>query len=134
MVITTGDSDPAKGSTNTSSNSEKTSVPSYSGTDVLAPSGNFVSSHSISLSDPRFLKLESVCTTSPGATCGIVFKKDGITKTLETKTANSNGAVTWYWSPQEAGLSVGSWQIIATAQIGNSTKSSTDLQSLEVSK
>ncbi len=114
--------------------SDKNNTPQTSGAELIAPFGNFISSHSLSLSDPYAANQESVCNTTPSASCKIEFKKNEITKTLEPKKADSNGSVVWNWNPEKAGLTEGSWQIIVTAQLGNDTKITTDTVTLEVTR
>ena len=114
----------------TSTANEKTAVSPSSGSELLAPSGNFVSSHRPSLKDSP--GQESICTTTPAAFCIIVFTKDGVIKTLESKKANSSGTVIWNWDIKSAGFVVGSWKITATTSLNGQSKSTTDLQNLEV--
>ena len=92
------------------------------------PYGNFVSNHNPKLNDAE----SSTCTTSPGAKCKIVFTKGGVTKTLEEKTADSDGAIYWTWTPKQLGLSEGSWQITVTATMNGKTASTTDPKNLVV--
>lgn len=101
--------------------------------ELVSPHGNFVSSHKVSLSAMKDAKLESICNTTPGASCIIEFKKDGVTRALSTRTANNNGNVTWNWSPQEINIGQGSWKIVVTAQFAGRSTTVTDLQNLEVS-
>lgn len=105
--------------------------PTSSGdTNLTIPYGTFVSNHKPSLSSSA--SEQSVCMTTPGANCSIKFTSNGITKTLEAKTADSNGAVYWDWDVKTAGLSEGSWEITATATSGAVSKSTTDGLKLEV--
>ncbi len=113
---------------------DKVVSPVASGGPLVAPSGNFVSTHHITLNDPIFANLESVCVTTPGAKCSITFKKGNETKLLESRTADTNGSITWNWNPNTASLTKGTWQIIATAENGVDSRSTTDLQNLEVSE
>lgn len=119
---------------NNTSQSDKNNTLQTSGSELIEPFGNFVSSHSLSLSDPYAANQESVCNTTPSASCKIEFKKNGITKTLEPKKADSNGSVVWNWSPEKAGLTEGSWKIVVTAQMGSDTKITTDKVNLEVKR
>jgi hypothetical protein len=131
---TGGDKDKSETQNTAPSNStpttQKTTAPPVSGSDLVNPSGSFVSNHSPSLRNSP--GLESVCITSPGATCTISFTKDGIVKTLESKTANNNGAVIWAWDIEKAGFNVGAWKITATATLNGQSKSTDDLKNLEV--
>lgn len=122
--------DSSNGSGATDSTSEKTTGAPSSGSDLLAPYGNFVSNHVPSLKNSS--SMESVCITTPGASCTIIFTKDGVTKTLESKKANSNGAIIWSWDIDDAGFVEGSWKITATATLDGQTKSTSDIQNLEV--
>src|SRR5690606_1300465 len=79
------------GQPESSANSDKNTSAPVSGSELIEPSGNFVSTHHITLNDPIFNNLESICITSPNASCSITFKKDGITRTLESKAANNEG-------------------------------------------
>lgn len=101
--------------------------------DLAAPSGTFVSNHSPSLSDTSRSQETSVCITTPGASCSIQFTYNGTTKTLDAKTADTNGAASWDWTPGSLGLTQGSWTIKATATQGTTTKSSQDSLTLNVS-
>lgn len=99
------------------------------GSELLVPSGNFVSSHSISLETANE---ESVCLTSPGASCSITFTKNGITKTLPAQTTDNTGATVWHWNAKDSGLTEGNWHIAATATLGDQKKTVNDLQDLTV--
>lgn len=109
---------------------EKTTAPPTSGQELLTPSGSFASNHRPSLKDSP--DEESVCITTPGATCTIMFIKDGVTKTLESKKTNTDGIVIWNWDIKSAGFVTGVWQITAIATLDGQTKNSNDLQPLEV--
>lgn len=92
------------------------------------PYGSFVSSHSARFNDAE----ASVCTTSVGAKCQILFSKDGISKILTEKTTDADGAAYWSWMPQDLGLTAGSWQITATASQNGKTASATDARNLVI--
>jgi len=110
-------------------NSTKTGgTATASGVAPKQPYGNFVSSHSIPMSSGA----TSVCNTSPGATCTITFMKDSVSKSLVVTTTNGDGTAYWNWTPQLAGLSVGSWKITATATNGGQSTSVNDPKMLEV--
>lgn len=100
---------------------------------LIAPYGTFVSNHQplLNSSSPRN-KVESVCTTSPGAKCSILFTKGGITKLLEEKITDANGVATWSWTPQGIGLTQGQWAITAKAVSGSQISTSKDNIVLEV--
>ena len=99
-----------------------------------APSGTFVSSHHVSLSNNSTRQEQSACNTIAGATCYIEFSKDGIVKTLTKQVADSNGVVIWNWDVAAADLDAGSWKITAIASSGGVTKSTSDTLNLEVAE
>lgn len=112
------------------SNSKSTSVSAT----LITPSGSFVSNHHPNLSGSPAPNLESsVCTTTPGATCTISFIKDSVTKSLEARTADSNGAAYWDWKLQDIGLTAGTWKIQAISSLNGQTKSASDALDLTVS-
>lgn len=114
------------GSTQPSSNKVDTATTAV----LITPIGNFVSSHHVTMSTP----IASVCNTTSGATCVISFVANGVTKSLTTEMTDSTGAAYWNsWTPKSIGLSVGSWQVQATAQLNGQSKSATDALTLEVS-
>lgn len=123
---------PSTGSTSSGS-SQKISTNSTSSasadTGPQAPYGSFVSNHG--QKTPADAE-ESVCITTPGATCYIQFTKDGVTKKLAIKTADSNGSAIWDWSISEAGFTTGSWQVSAVASLNNKTVTTIDKVLLEV--
>src|SRR5581483_6930503 len=101
---------------NSSSKSTYTQPTANAGQGPLQPSGRFVSNHNPpSLSSSE----ESVCTTSPNALCFLSFTQNGIVKSLQTKTTDSNGSATWAWTPESIGLTKGAWKISATATLNN---------------
>lgn len=110
-------------------------TPKSSGTvaTLLEPSGTFVSNHQPNLDgDPRPAQEQSTCTTTPGASCSIIFTQGDITKTLEAKTADANGNVIWNWDIKSAGFSTGAWKIKAVATLNGQSKSASDAQDLVV--
>lgn len=124
-------------SNNTPKNSpEETKNPgSQSGSsgNLLAPSGTLVSNHKPSLSgDPTPSGEQSVCNTTPGASCYIKFVQGDIVKKLDTRIADSTGSVIWSWDIKQAGFSQGRWTITAVATLNGLSKSTTDNLSLEV--
>lgn len=97
------------------------------------PTGTFVSDHSPNLDgSPHPSSEESACNTAPGASCYIQFTKNGIVKTLPTKTADSNGSVIWDWDVKLAGFTTGNWQINAVASLNGQTQTATDNMPLVV--
>ena len=108
------------------------SAPSPTAT-LTAPQGNFVSNHHPNLGGtPAPNTEQSVCNTTPGAICEIIFTKDGVTKSLQPQTADSGGAAYWSWKIQDVGLTAGSWKVSAQATLGNQTKTADDAITLEV--
>jgi cytoskeletal protein RodZ len=109
-----------------------TSTPA-TGEGPTGPSGNFVSNHHPNLDgNPAPSSIQSVCNTSPGASCYIEFKNGDVVKTLPTKTADSSGAVYWTWDIKQAGFTTGKWEITAIATQNNKTASTKDSLLLEV--
>lgn len=98
--------------------------------ELSTPSGNFVSSHNVQSNS----NMESICITTPGAKCSINFNSGSTSKTLNEKTANSEGVVSWYWQPSKIGINGGKWTITATATLNGATKQDSDPMKLEVSK
>jgi len=100
---------------------------------LVAPYGTFVSNHKPSLSGSGSPSTqESVCTTTPGASCYITFTNGDVKKTLEAKVVDGTGSVYWQWDVKQAGFSEGSWSITATATSGSESKSTSDDLKLEV--
>jgi hypothetical protein len=97
---------------------------------LAAPSGTFISIHRPSLGSSS--KEESLCRTTPGASCFIKFTKDSVIKTLPTQTADANGTVIWDWDVKQAGFDAGTWQITAVATLNGQTKTTNDPIKLEV--
>lgn len=95
---------------------------------LLEPTGNFASSHDVETGS----LIASSCTTTSGATCVIVFMKDGSTKTLPAQKTDSEGSTFWEWTPKQIGLSPGEWIIEARATLNGETKSSKDASALTV--
>lgn len=86
----------------------------------IKPSGTFVSNHRPNLSgSPAPNTISSTCTTTPGSECTVEFTRNGVTKSLPKKTADSNGNVSWDWKLQDIGLTAGEWQIRAVANNGD---------------
>lgn len=128
----TSKEDPGQPTTN---NDNKSATPTNNDSKIVnlaAPSGTFVSSHSVSLSSSSVIA--STCNTTPGAKCTISFtNQNGVVRFLAATTADKNGTAYWTWSPKSAQLTTGSWRISATAKSGDQSKTSTDPQPLEVS-
>lgn len=117
-----------------SNKSNSSSAPNTSAT-LLAPTGSFVSNHRPSLSSNGSPSSEqSVCNTTPGATCEIQFTKGIETKKLSAQTADSNGSTYWNWDVNSAGITEGKWQITAYATLNGKTLSTVDAMALEVAQ
>lgn len=113
------------------SSSKSTSV----ATTLITPSGDFVSNHRPNLSGSPAPNTESsVCATTPGATCTISFTMGGVTKSLEARTTDSNGAAFWDWKLQDIGLTAGTWKIQASASLNGQTKTASDAIDLVVAQ
>jgi hypothetical protein len=117
-----------------SDNKSPTSDGGASATTLLVPSGDFVSNHHPNLGgSPAPNQITSVCNTTPGASCQIIFTKDGVTKSLPAQTTDKGGATYWNnWKLQDIGLTTGSWHIQAKATLANQTKTADDAMNLEV--
>lgn len=102
---------------------------------LVAPSGDFISNHHPNLSgSPAPNTMSSVCNSSPGASCQIIFTQDGVVKSLPVKTTDSNGTAYWNWQLQDIGLTSGSWSIQASASLSGQTKTASDVMDLVVSQ
>lgn len=100
---------------------------------LLVPSGPFVSNHHPSLGGSVSPSGEqSVCNTTPGATCYVEFIKGSVIKQLPSATADSSGAAYWTWDVNKAGLTTGQWQIQAVANLNGQTKTAQDSLALDV--
>jgi hypothetical protein len=132
-ATTSGSSSQSSQTGGTTSSTSPTTTPSPG---PLAPSGDLVSDHEPNLSgspDPN--TMTSVCTSSPGASCRITFTMNGVTKSLPAQTIDSGGSTYWInWKLQTVGLSVGSWQVKATASLNGQSASTTDAKALVVSQ
>ncbi|OGL37046.1 hypothetical protein A3B63_03620 [Candidatus Saccharibacteria bacterium RIFCSPLOWO2_01_FULL_49_22] len=115
---------PKQGSSATSSN----------GAAPITPYGNFVSNHSPNLDGvPAPSSIQSVCNTSPGASCYIEFtNSDGVVKKLTSQKTDGNGATYWYWDVAQAGFTVGFWKITVVATLNGQPATATDAINLEV--
>lgn len=97
-----------------------------------APTGNFVNTHHPSLSTP----MSSSCVTTVGAMCQITFTNTATGKTIpvssQPQAVDSSGAAYWNWTPQQIGLTSGTWKITATATLNDQSKSASDAMNLEI--
>src|SRR5882762_2796078 len=82
---------------------DKTNAPASSNNEqLISPYGTFVSNHKSTLSGGT--AEQSVCITTPGASCSITFTNSGgDTKILQAQTADNNGTVYWNWDVKTAG-------------------------------
>lgn len=131
-AATAGDSN-SSSSEGTSQKGQTSGGSANNNATLLTPSGTFVSNHHPNLSgSPAPNSMNSVCTTTPGASCKITFTKDGVTKSLTPQTTDSSGSTYWNWKLQDLGLSVGSWRVDAIATFGDKSTTATDSLNLEV--
>ncbi|MGH7142171.1 MAG: hypothetical protein ACREF5_01710 [Candidatus Saccharimonadales bacterium] len=122
--------------TSTQSNGNKSGVSgSTTNESLLMPMGDFVSDHHPNLSgSPAPNTITSVCNTTPGASCIISFTSNGDTKSLPSQITNSDGSAYWNnWTLQSIGLTVGTWQIQATANLNGQNKTAFDAMDLKIS-
>ena len=119
-----------KADNSSSGTPNSSSSPTISGT-LIAPSGTFVSNHHPGKNGAPYTE-ESTCNTTPGANCYIKLTMGSDSKTLATQSTNSDGSTSWNWNVQQAGLTSGSWQVMAVATAGSQTKTTTDPIALEV--
>ncbi|MEO5950644.1 MAG: hypothetical protein ABIQ04_04305 [Candidatus Saccharimonadales bacterium] len=129
-VPTTG---PSIGSSKDGSSSPSNNVVIDPSKTPSTPVGTFVSNHKPNLNgSPAPNTMNSVCSTTPGASCVIEFTKDNQTLLLIAKTADASGNVTWDWKLQDIGLTAGTWTVTAIAKNGSLSAQSTDPTKLEV--
>ena len=140
---TKGETGSSTSSTGTSSTQSSTSVGSQqygsqknTGDDtstLITPSGLFVSNHHPNLSgSPAPNEINSVCTTTPGATCRIEFTKDEVTKSLSSQVTDAGGSAYWNWKLQDIGLTQGEWTVTARATLGSQSATAQDALKLDV--
>ncbi|SRR6266567_2921838 len=110
-----------------------TSPSTTSNSPPAKPSGTFVSNHNPDLSGTAPYGTEdSVCITSPGATCYIEFSNNGDIKKLPAQVADANGVCHWTWNVQQAGFSQGSWTITTIATLNSQSINTQDNNPFEV--
>jgi cytoskeletal protein RodZ len=103
-----------------------------SATNLVAPFGSFVSNHAPGQNGSPKTE-QSVCNTTPGATCDIQFKNaSGVVKTLGEQATDSNGSSYWSWNVDGATLAPGSWQVTAVVKLNGQTKTATDPTPLQI--
>lgn len=102
---------------------------------LFTPTGTFVSNHHPNLSgSPAPNTIASVCNTTPGANCKLVFTNGDTTKELSAQTADANGSVYWNWKLQDIRLTSGTWKVQAVASLGGQTKKASDAMDLVVAQ
>ena len=99
------------------------------------PSGLFLNTHVLSLGGTNAPSAgQSVCKTSPGATCEIRFSNDSGTHTLAAKVAGADGIAQWSWTPADVGLTVGHWTVDIVASRGAATVTANDPLGLQIDR
>ena len=92
---------------------------------LTTPYGEFVSNHHPG-ADGSPTTENSVCNTTPGASCYIKFVNGAAVTGLPPKTTNNDGVASWNWDIKEAKLTKGSWKITAVATLNGQTKTADD--------
>ncbi|HUD07746.1 MAG TPA: hypothetical protein VMQ52_01570 [Candidatus Saccharimonadales bacterium] len=119
-------------------------TPSVSSVTLAAPEGTFVSNHGNG-DNPAVTSTTqevSTCTTTPGASCQIIFSQGSVSDTSaveQTSAENSKagvpaGTVSWSWTPAVYNLTPGEWQITATATLNGQSESTQDPTQLLISQ
>lgn len=106
---------------------------SSSGTGPVTPTGTFISNHQPSLgAQPNRAQENSVCVTTPGATCYIEFTQGSAINKLQAETTDINGAAYWTWDvSKDAGFTTGTWQVAAIATLNGKTATGTDTMEVQ---
>jgi cytoskeletal protein RodZ len=124
------DNQPTNGDNTSKDTKGQSDTPVTPETELLTPTGNFVSAHKFSLvSNPP---IGSTCETTPKATCQITFTSGSKTVQLDRQTTDDGGASYWTWKPKDIGLTTGTWSVHAKAQIGSQSKTADDALNLEI--
>ena len=114
-------------SNQTDKNTNLAAPASSSGMGPATPTGTFISNHQPSLgAQPDRTQENSVCVTTPGATCYIEFTQGSVVKKLDTETTDINGAAYWTWDVSQDGFTIGTWQVAAIATLNGKTATGTD--------
>lgn len=98
---------------------------------LQAPYGSFVSNHHPGQNGTPSTEA-SLCNTTPGASCYIKLTQGSIVKKLPSQVTDAGGSTSWNWSIDKAGLTSGSWQVTAVADLGSQSKQTADPMPLEV--
>lgn len=126
-----GSSSSSSSAPTTPDKSTPTLAPASSGAAPATPTGQFVSNHKPGANGSPTSE-ESVCSTTPGATCYIEFTMGSTVKKLNAETADANGSAYWNWDVGNAGFTSGSWQVTAVATDNGKSASANDATPLEV--
>lgn len=121
-------------STGNTSNSDGSKTPSPDSTTatLTEPLGPFVSNHTQSLSNNT---INSVCNTTSGATCEILFTQGSVTKVLPPQVTDKGGATYWSWHLKDIGIATtGTWKITAKATLGSQVQTASDANNLVVTQ
>lgn len=105
---------------------------SLGGAALIAPFGSFVSNHHPTTSGTPGPNEQSVCNTTPGATCYIEFAQGGTIRRLAAQTVDSSGSTYWNWNINDAQITSGSWTITAVASLNGKTLTDKDSMTLDV--
>jgi hypothetical protein len=130
-----GTSDKSAGaSTGSPATGNKQGTTSNSQAALIAPFGTFVSNHKPGQNGAPTSE-QSICNTTPGASCFIQFTNGSVVKILAPQVAGSDGSTFWSWDSKDAssiGLTPGSWKVSAVASLNGQTKTSDDSIPLEI--
>ena len=98
---------------------------------LVQPYGSLVSNH-FPGQHGSDTKEQSVCNSTPGASCYIQFSNTATGKVtkLPSQTISNDGSTLWLWDA--ATLTSGKWQIKAFASLNGQTQSVTDSMVLEI--
>ena len=99
----------------------------------VQPYGTFVSNHMPGQNGSTYDE-ESVCDTTPGATCYIQFTNtaSNVSTKLPAQLVSNDGSTIWDWNVKKANLTSGEWRITAVASLNGQTKSADDTKSLVI--
>jgi hypothetical protein len=129
---TTGTSDKDSGTSTNTGSSSSSSTSTTTTAALIAPYGTFVSNHRPGQNGSPTTE-QSVCTTTPGATCNITFTNSaGVVKSLGAQTVGSDGTASWNWNVTGSDLAAGSWKVAATATLNGQSKATADATTLEI--
>lgn len=116
----------------TTTPNDKDTTPQKSKT-LVEPTGTFVSNHSPNLSgSPSPNKIQSVCSTTPHATCFIRFTKGDVVVETPKQEVDSGGGAYWTWTLADLNITEGGWSVEAVATLDGQTKTAKDSMTMEV--